>query len=131
MEGHWAGHEFRRGEGATCTRECTTDRPRPSESRAGGHRSQLGGNDLEALELTNGSELTGMLSRGAEAIVAENTAQSPRALIDGLYLASLGRRPTKAELSVTTEMIGKPVQKSGVEDLLWAITMLPEFQLIY
>ena len=29
------------------------------------------------------------------------------------------------------EMVGTPVKKEGVEDLLWAMTMLPEFQLIY
>ena len=29
------------------------------------------------------------------------------------------------------ELIGKPVKKEGVEDFLWAMTMLPEFQLIY
>src|SRR2546422_11367414 len=28
-------------------------------------------------------------------------------------------------------MVGTPVKREGVEDLLWAMTMLPEFQLIY
>ena len=41
------------------------------------------------------------------------------------------RKPTQAELRLAEEMVGAPVKKEGVEDLLWAMTMLPEFQLIY
>ena len=29
------------------------------------------------------------------------------------------------------EMVGEPARREGVEDLLWAVVMLPEFQLIY
>jgi hypothetical protein len=29
------------------------------------------------------------------------------------------------------DLVGSPARKEGVEDLLWAMTMLPEFQLIY
>jgi len=28
-------------------------------------------------------------------------------------------------------MVGTPMKKEGVEDLSWAMAMLPEFQLIY
>jgi len=28
-------------------------------------------------------------------------------------------------------LVGQPAQQAGVEDLLWTVTMLPEFQLIY
>jgi hypothetical protein len=34
-------------------------------------------------------------------------------------------------LKLACEMIGSPAQPAGVEDFLWALTMLPEFQLIY
>ena len=30
-----------------------------------------------------------------------------------------------------SEIMGQPASKDGVEDLLWSLVMLPEFQLIY
>jgi len=48
-----------------------------------------------------------------------------------LYVKALGRKPTAAELKTAEEILGNPVQKEGVEDLLWAMIMLPEYQLIY
>ena len=35
------------------------------------------------------------------------------------------------ERDLAQELIGKPARKEGLEDFLWAIAMLPEFQLIY
>ncbi|MBA4149521.1 MAG: DUF1553 domain-containing protein [Verrucomicrobia bacterium] len=84
---------------------------------------------LQALEMTNGETLADILRRGAEAITAE--AKSERELIQQIYQNALGRKPTSAERKLAEELLGKPVNKEGVEDLLWATTMLPEFQLIY
>jgi len=42
----------------------------------------------------------------------------------------LGRPPTGAELKLA-ESCRPACSTAGVEDLLWAITMLPDFQLIY
>src|SRR5207249_4154345 len=85
---------------------------------------------LQALEMTNGSTLAGLLERGAEHIVA-GPSKSNRDLILTLYERALSRRPTTEEFRLAEEMVGAPVKKEGVEDLLWAMTMLPEFQLIY
>jgi hypothetical protein len=52
-------------------------------------------------------------------------------LVGALYEKALGRRPSKPELQEARTIVGQPVQETGVEDLLWAVTMLPEFQLIY
>jgi hypothetical protein len=52
-------------------------------------------------------------------------------LVVTLYERALARKPTREELRLAEEMVGTPVKKEGVEDLLWAMTMLPEFQLIY
>jgi hypothetical protein len=84
---------------------------------------------LQALELTNGDTLAKLLERGAAKIVAAQTA--PAELIDRLYRQALGRKATPAELQLARELLGQPMNKEGVEDLLWATTMLPEFQLIY
>jgi hypothetical protein len=58
-------------------------------------------------------------------------AMAKKSLIPTLYQRALGRKPTASELELAQNIVGKPVQPAGVEDLLWAITMLPEFQLIY
>jgi len=85
---------------------------------------------LQALELTNGRELAGLIQRGAATLVATNPPAN-RELVQRLYAQGLGRKPTKAELQLAQEIVGDPVKQSGVEDLMWALTMLPEFQLIY
>ncbi len=84
---------------------------------------------LQALELTNGAELADVVQRGAEKVVA---VPSPtKDVVTALYKKALGRRPTRTEAQLATGLVGHPVQKTGVEDLLWGLTMMPEFQLIY
>jgi hypothetical protein len=85
---------------------------------------------LQALEMTNGHTLAELLKRGAEEVVAR-WPKPGRELIVDLYRRALGRKPTGEELRLAQEMVGSPSKKEGVEDLLWAMTMLPEFQLIY
>jgi hypothetical protein len=85
---------------------------------------------LEALELTNGRELTDLIRRGAQNALAGH-AGSSKDLIAALYARALGRKPTADELKLAREAVGQPAKPAGVEDLLWALTMLPEFQLIY
>jgi hypothetical protein len=82
---------------------------------------------LQALELTNGHTLAARLKAGAENLANEKDAN---ALVNRVYLSALGRKPTAPELATASEMVGAPVTTEGVEDLLWAVAMLPEFQLI-
>jgi hypothetical protein len=85
---------------------------------------------LQALELTNGETLADLFKRGAaNLLTAPATAKGD--LVSALYEKALGRKPTGPELRLAHEMVGQPVQTAGVEDFLWAVTMLPEFQLIY
>jgi hypothetical protein len=86
---------------------------------------------LQTLELTNGRTLTQMIREGAAKIVANHKQPTATALVNDLYAKALGRKPTSAEQQLAEETVGNPVQKEGVEDLLWAMVMLPEFQLIY
>jgi hypothetical protein len=85
---------------------------------------------LQGLEMTNGRTLAELLKRGAEE-VAERWPKPARELIVELYQRALGRKPTGDELRLAQELVGSPLKQEGVEDLLWAMTMLPEFQLIY
>jgi hypothetical protein len=84
---------------------------------------------LQALELTNGSILAKELNKAGEEIAGESSDASQ--LVDLLYKKALGRAPTSQEKTLSMNLLGSPVQSSGVEDLLWAMAMLPEFQLIY
>ena len=85
---------------------------------------------LQALELTNGETLMSQLERGAENLIRESAPRAPE-LIHNLYLRALSRNPTTRELRLSEKLVGTPVRSEGVEDLLWAVAMLPEFQLIY
>jgi len=59
-----------------------------------------------------------------------------RALVDRVFWQALGRVPSDAERTVASKAVadrGRPGRLSpdGVADLLWAVLMKPEFQLIY
>ncbi|MEO5803494.1 MAG: DUF1553 domain-containing protein, partial [Verrucomicrobiota bacterium] len=84
---------------------------------------------LQALEMTNGETLADILRRGGDSLAKELNAN--RNLIPKIYEQALGRKPSAAENKLSEEVVGQPVKKEGVEDFLWAITMQPEFQLIY
>ena len=86
---------------------------------------------LQALELTNGRTLTGMIRDGAAKFAASKSKQTSAGIVTELYAKALGRKPTPSEQKLAEQTVGDPVQKEGVEDLLWAMIMLPEFQLIY
>ena len=84
---------------------------------------------LQSLELNNGETLATTLQQGAQRLLA-SAPPTPKTLVDRIYERALGRMPTAAESRMCRDLLGTQVRKEGVEDLLWAVTMLPEFQLI-
>ena len=84
---------------------------------------------LQALEFINGATLDHRLQQGARRWV-EWHGNDPEVLIHRLFLEALGRAPGPRELAAARELIGTPVTAEGVQDLLWAVIMLPEFQWI-
>ena len=84
---------------------------------------------LQALELTNGITLDNKLHAGAERWI-DRAGKDPDELVRQLWLIALGRVPSETERSAALELTGRPVTVDGVQDLLWSLTMLPEFQLI-
>ena len=82
------------------------------------------------LELTNGDLLAAQLQRGGTAWSADKK-QAPEAVVDRLFREALGRTPTPKERMTALQAVGTPLSPQGIEDLLWMIAMLPEFQLIY
>jgi Protein of unknown function (DUF1553) len=58
-------------------------------------------------------------------------AWTSAALADRLYMHLLARRPTGAERDLAVQALGREKPSAdGVEDLLWALMMSPEFQYI-
>jgi hypothetical protein len=85
---------------------------------------------LQALDLTNGRVMAETLDRGAANLRRQSGEAEPERIIERLYLAALSRRPTAVEVATAREIVGTPVTGDGLADLLWAVFMLPEFQLI-
>jgi hypothetical protein len=52
-------------------------------------------------------------------------------LVTELYRRTLGRGPSAEETGLARLLVGSSPAPEGVEDLLWAMIMLPEFQLIH
>lgn len=84
---------------------------------------------LQELELINGQTLAARLAKGADRIAA--TGPTTAAFVERLYTEAFGRAPTKAERELSGELLGSSPSPEGIEDLLWSIVMLPEFQLIH
>ncbi|HEV2294500.1 MAG TPA: PSD1 and planctomycete cytochrome C domain-containing protein [Tepidisphaeraceae bacterium] len=100
---------------------------RPNREQVVTHRPSAA-TTLEALELTNGPTLTKMLQQGAKRLAKEKT--DGKALIEALYAHAVGRGPSEQELALAQGVIGEQSNPQGVEDFLWVMVMLPEFQLI-
>ena len=107
----------------------TTALGRPSREQVVTSRA-VPATTLQALELLNGQTLADRIRRGAEALVTARR-ESAGALIDGMYLRALGRKPDQSEAAACRQLLGRSVEAAAVEDLLWSLVMLPEFQLIY
>jgi hypothetical protein len=85
-------------------------------------------NLLQALELTNGTQYNEAIKRGAVAWKKKygNTSD----LVDQLYRNILGRMPDDAERDVAKKALGEQPSVEQVQDLMWVMTLHPEFQLI-
>jgi hypothetical protein len=86
---------------------------------------------LQALELTNGAELAGLFRQGAERLLEGTAPGDSTAIAARVYEQALSRKPTRQEARLAASLVGASPTPAGVEDLLWVVTMLPEFQLIY
>ncbi|HLL96882.1 MAG TPA: PSD1 and planctomycete cytochrome C domain-containing protein, partial [Spirosoma sp.] len=101
---------------------------RPNRETVSTSRSSQA-NLLQALELTNGEKFNDAIRRGAQQWKA--TYPAPDALVRNLYWKALGREPKPKELMIAQKIVGKNLSTEGIQDLVWAISLHPEFQLIY
>ncbi len=84
---------------------------------------------LQALELTNGERLTNVLARGAKYWKAQFKTRD--VIIRVLFSKALGRLPNKSEMKTAQSAIDENPSNEQIQDLFWAVLLLPEFQLIY
>ena len=85
---------------------------------------------LEALDLSNGQMLTDTLLRGANNVLQRDRKASDDNLIKLIYVHALCRQPTDEEMATARQILGSPASAESLADFLWAVFMLPEFQLI-
>lgn len=86
---------------------------------------------LQAIDLANGEILAGLLNRGGtHRLQQAGDGSSADSVIERIFLEALNRPPTTAEKTVLRPVVGEQPTAQGMEDLLWAVTMLPEFQLV-
>jgi hypothetical protein len=84
---------------------------------------------LEAMDLNNANSLSILLDQGAKAMLVRHGGDSS-ALVEDLYLQALSRPPTPEEKQVLEESLGPKPDAAAVQDLLWSVLLLPEFQII-
>ena len=83
---------------------------------------------LEAIDLANGNVLAGYLKQGAASWAAAGKGSAD--VIRDLYLRLLSRTPTAKELAVLVDLTGPVPTAQSLEDLLWSVLLLPEFQFV-
>jgi hypothetical protein len=84
---------------------------------------------LEAIRLANEQSLADELVRGGETIL-ERCGASADTIVDHVFRTALARPPEPAEAAAGRDLLGEVPTPQGVGDLLWAVVMLPEFQLV-
>ncbi|HEX5026467.1 MAG TPA: DUF1553 domain-containing protein, partial [Agriterribacter sp.] len=86
-------------------------------------------NLLQALELTNGELFNNAVKRAAKKW--KEKYPDPQKMVTEIYRSTLGRPPASEEQAVALKELGKTPGEPEVEDFIWAMTLHPEFQLIY
>lgn len=85
---------------------------------------------LESIDLANGEQFAALLRKGAERY-RDEAARSFPDLVERLYFRVLSRPPTSAEKSALVEAAAEVSPEQAVEDLLWTLFLLPEFQFVH
>ena len=86
-------------------------------------------NLLQALELTNGDRFNSTIKTGAENW--KKKYQTSDAIIKEIYRRALGREVQSKEYKIAKKVLGDNPSTESIQDLFWAIMLLPEFQIIY
>ncbi|WP_442485763.1 PSD1 and planctomycete cytochrome C domain-containing protein [Aeoliella sp. SH292] len=85
---------------------------------------------LQALDLSNSPTLVTTLHEGATQLATKWEDKSDVEVVETIYVDALSRKPTDKERTIAVSILEGRPRAEGLEDLLWAVTMLPEFQII-
>ncbi|MFK7790055.1 MAG: PSD1 and planctomycete cytochrome C domain-containing protein [Phycisphaeraceae bacterium] len=83
---------------------------------------------LQALDLANGEALNTLIQKGATKLLNEHKNKTPDQMVTLVYQRALSRNPNPIERKICLDMLGDPIIQQGLEDMLWSVFMLPEFQ---
>ncbi|REG82720.1 DUF1549 domain-containing protein [Algoriphagus antarcticus] len=86
------------------------------------------GSLLQALELTNGERLNTALQKGAAKWKTQ--LSDPVQITEELYLKALNRKPNEKEMAIAKASLGQNPDAAKIQDLFWAVILLPEFQMV-
>lgn len=84
---------------------------------------------LQALELSNGKLFNETLKKGSKAW--KQKYAEPEQIVKLLYQKALNRNPLPKEMAIAQKVLGASPTEESIQDLVWAITLHPEFQLIF
>ncbi|MES2658795.1 MAG: DUF1549 domain-containing protein [Verrucomicrobiota bacterium] len=84
---------------------------------------------LEAMDLNNGSILDERLAEGARSLMARNFGSS-KELADYVWRSAFSREPSTAEMQLVGSLLGPKPDATAVQDFLWSVLMMPEFQIV-
>ncbi len=84
---------------------------------------------LEAMDLNNGAILDKRLAEGAQSLLARNF-DSSAALATYVWQTALSREPTPDEMQLAVSLLGTKPETAAIQDFLWGVFMLPEFQIV-
>jgi mono/diheme cytochrome c family protein len=85
---------------------------------------------LEAIEMSNGQPLSELIRQAAEQLLKDHPKWTAQDMQQYLFQAALARSPSANELAKLQKIADATELTSGIEDTLWCILMLPEFQII-
>lgn len=84
---------------------------------------------LEAIDLSNGATLASYLAKGANNL-SDQWPDDNAALVEYLFQFALSRKPTNEEQTILGAALSTRPNPQEIEDVLWAIFMMPEFLLV-
>ena len=86
-------------------------------------------NLLQAMMLSNNQFLYQNIEEGTNKLLADNEVDTDE-IISRLYETILGRQPSQKEQKLILAELDAGSIETGIQDLIWSIILLPEFQFI-
>lgn len=83
----------------------------------------------QLIELSNGKPLADLMVRGGKAWGGAGHGSGE--IVDALFANAISRTPSEQEMKSARKVVGEPANAQGIEDLLWMLSLHPEFQLIH